>query len=216
MYRYLLLISLLLFSACFVSKGAKGSKKKEKKATIEYGMRHEEVLSLVTDRSERMVAEFNYPEGHMVAYQYARYGRASMKQAPYYMYFLNDTLVRKAPSDEDLLKGSKLALAEHKDMLAERAEREERMAEQEEARAAKERQLEKRRQEKEERAAEEEAARAARAERMEKMRDEQRAARTEHLEKTREYQRDTRKKEEPVRKEKKKKKRTYSDIDDTE
>src|ERR1044072_7771744 len=89
MYRYLLLLSLLLFSACFVSKGAKDSKKKEKKPTIEYGMTHEEVLSLITDRSERIVAEFNYPQGHLVAYQYARYGRASMKQAQQYMYFLN-------------------------------------------------------------------------------------------------------------------------------
>lgn len=121
MLRYLLLFSsLLMLSACFAQKKAK----KSEQARIEYGMTHDEVLTQIKDRSELMVGEFDYPEGHMVAYQYTRYGKAGLKAPKYYLYFLNDTLVRKS-DPEPLRKGSKLALQDHEDWLTEQAEQRE-------------------------------------------------------------------------------------------
>jgi hypothetical protein len=152
MLRYLLAFScLLLLSSCLIHKK---TRKKPEKPRIEYGMTHDEVLGQITDRSELVVGEFNYPEGRLVAYQYTRYGKAALKVPKYYLYFLNDTLVRKS-DPEPLRKGSKLALRDHREWLADQeAERELREAEtarrakQEEERARKAEEREQRREHK--------------------------------------------------------------------
>jgi hypothetical protein len=103
-------------------------------------MTHDEVREAVTDRSEVIVGEFNFPQGHMEAYQYARYGKAGLKAPKYYLYFLNDTLIRKS-DPESLKKGSKQALRDHKEWLLDQADRKA----EEEALAARRAQAEERR-----------------------------------------------------------------------
>lgn len=115
MLRYFFAFScLLLLSACFMHKGTKktASKAKPKQARLEYGMTREEVLELVKDRTEIMVAEFDFPRGHMVAYQYHLFGKAAFSKPRYYLYFMNDTLIRKS-EPEDLRKGAKRAIREY-------------------------------------------------------------------------------------------------------
>lgn len=111
MLRYVLALSaLVMLSACFAHKGAK--KTKARKATLEYGMTHDEVLALFKDRAEIIVGEFNLPRGHLVAYQYNLFGKAAFSKPRYYLYFMNDTLIRKS-APEDLRKGSKRAVREY-------------------------------------------------------------------------------------------------------
>jgi hypothetical protein len=96
------------------NKTAKRIKPKpvKKPKPFDYGQTREQVLANVTDRSELMVAEFNLPRGHLVTYQYTRYGKAGMKAPKYYLYFMNDTLIRKS-EPEDPRKGSKRAIREY-------------------------------------------------------------------------------------------------------
>jgi hypothetical protein len=124
MVRYLVAFSSVLFlSACiFHKKDAKTNKVKQTKLT--YGMTHEEALAAITDRSEIVVGEFNYAQGHLVAYQYTRYGKAGLKEPKFYLYFLNDTLFRKS-APEDLKKGARLALRDRREYYADLAEQEE-------------------------------------------------------------------------------------------
>ena len=108
MFRYLLIASLLLLSACFLQKSAK----KSKPDSFRYGTDREAVLKSITDRSELIVAEFNFPEGHLVTYQYTLYGREGLKAPKYYLYFMNDTLIRKS-EPEDLKQGARTAVREY-------------------------------------------------------------------------------------------------------
>jgi hypothetical protein len=125
MTRYCyLLICFFMLHACSAQKRAE----KSKQAALEYGMTHAEALAAITDRSEVLVGEFTFPEGQMQAYQYARYGAASLKVPKFYLYFLNDTLVRKSP-EEDLRAGAKLALKDHEQYLNDRVEEANRKAE---------------------------------------------------------------------------------------
>lgn len=142
MLRSLIITSscLLLLSSCVFHKKGTARKEKPRAVKLDYGMTHDEVREAVTDRSEVIVGEFNFPQGHMEAYQYARYGKAGLKAPKYYLYFLNDTLVRKS-DPESLKKGSKQALRDHKEWLTERAE----MREEQEALATKRAQDEERR-----------------------------------------------------------------------
>lgn len=134
MARYCyLLICFFMLHACSAQRRAE----KSKQSQLEYGMTHAEALAAITDRSEVLIGEFNFPEGHMEAYQYTRYGAASLKVPKYYLYFLNDTLVRKSP-EEDLRAGSRLALKDHRQYLADKAEAAQREAEAEERQAARE------------------------------------------------------------------------------
>jgi hypothetical protein len=107
MYRCLSLACLILLAACFTQKGAKKSQ-----AAWRYGMSRDAVLNRIKDRSELMVGEFNLPEGHLVAYQYSRFGRAGLKEPKYYLYFMNDTLIRKS-EPEDLRRGARIAVREY-------------------------------------------------------------------------------------------------------
>jgi hypothetical protein len=142
MIRSLIIISscILLLSSCIFHKKGTDRKEKPRPVKLEYGMTHDEVREAVTDRTEVIVGEFNFPQGHMEAYQYARYGKAGLKAPKYYLYFLNDTLVRKS-DPESLKKGSKQALRDHKEWLIDQAEE----REQKEAAALKRAQAEERR-----------------------------------------------------------------------
>src|SRR6188472_3129047 len=106
MLKYLALSGLLLFSACF------SSKKSTKTSNFQYGQTRDEVLKNIHGRTELMVAEFEYPQGHVVAYQYSRIGRTASQEGQYYLYFLNDTLIRRS-DPEELEAGAKLAVKEH-------------------------------------------------------------------------------------------------------
>ena len=126
---------LVLFSSCiFHKKGADHKDAKPKQARLVHGMTHQEVLDAVTDRSEVMVAEFNKPQGHLVTYVYTRYGKAGLKAPKYYLYFLNDTLIRKS-TPEPLRKGAREALREHREWLLDQAEEKERREAEAERRA---------------------------------------------------------------------------------
>jgi hypothetical protein len=142
MLRSLIIASscLIFLSSCIFHKKSTDNKEKPRPAKLEYGMTHDEVREAVTDRGEVLVGEFNFPQGHMEAYQYARYGKAGLKAPKYYLYYLNDTLVRKS-EPENLKKGSKQALRDHKDWLIEQADK----REEEEALAARRAQAEERR-----------------------------------------------------------------------
>lgn len=136
MYRLLLLLScILLLGACFAHKrmvkkpaaettteeqpqterrerhAARREPKPRKRSPFEYGTPRPDVLDAIKDRGELVVAEFNYPEGHLVAYQYTRYGKPASKDA-YYLYFMNDTLIRKS-EPEPLEEGAKRAIKEY-------------------------------------------------------------------------------------------------------
>jgi hypothetical protein len=108
MLRYFALAGLLLLSACFAQKGTR----KSGQPGIRYGMSRDSVLTRIKDRSEILVAEFNLPEGHLTAYQYSRFGRAGLKEPKYYLYFMNDTLIRKS-EPEDLRRGARIAVREY-------------------------------------------------------------------------------------------------------
>ncbi len=128
MYRYAAIVSLLLLSACFMHKKTpkaavaegeeqpvtvvKKSHKRESKparpkkpVAFRYGSTREEILPQTADRSELMIAEFNKPQGRLVVYQYSRFGKAAYKSGKYYLYFMNDTLIRKS-GEEDLREGA--------------------------------------------------------------------------------------------------------------
>jgi hypothetical protein len=75
-----------------------------------------------------MIAEFDYPQGHLVAYQYSRITRSDADNGRFYLYFMNDTLIRKSPPEE-LKAGAKIAVKEY---YANKREREIRMQEREE------------------------------------------------------------------------------------
>ncbi len=108
-----LLLGLLLFNAC----AAQNHAERKRQAALHYGMTHAQALAVIPNRSEIIIGEFSFPEGHMQAFQYTRYGNDAFKVPKYYLYFLNDTLVRKSP-EEDLREGAKLALQDHAAMLA--------------------------------------------------------------------------------------------------
>lgn len=108
MLRYFAIAGLLLLGACFTQKGTK----KSGHSAIRYGMSRDSVLASIKDRSEIMVGEFNYPEGHLVAYQYSRFGKAGLKEPKYYLYFMNDTLIRKS-EPEDLRRGARIAVRQY-------------------------------------------------------------------------------------------------------
>jgi hypothetical protein len=128
MFKYLALSGLLLFSACF------SSKKSTKTSNFQYGQTRDEVLKNIHGRTELMVAEFEYPQGHLVAYQYSRIGRTASQDGQYYLYFMNDTLIRRS-DPEDLEAGAKIGVKEYykkkKEMEARRLEMQERKQEQE-------------------------------------------------------------------------------------
>jgi hypothetical protein len=109
MFRNISLIVLIVLgaSSCFMQKSS--AKKKPKAPDYDYGDTHEQVRGIITDRNEVMIAEFNMPEGHMVTYRYDRFGKAKQKGDAFFLYFINDTLIRKS-RPEDLEKGSKLAV----------------------------------------------------------------------------------------------------------
>ena len=109
MFRNTALLLLLVIgaSSCFAQKGS--SKKRTKAPDYDYGDTHEQVLSIIKDRNEVKVAEFNVPEGHLETYLYERFGRAKFKGDGFYLYYINDTLIRKS-KPEDLEKGAKLAI----------------------------------------------------------------------------------------------------------
>jgi len=108
MTRYFPLAILLLLSACFLQKGAR----KSKPDTFRYGTSRDAVVNSITDRNEIMVAEFRVPEGHLVAYQYSLFGREGLKAPRYYLYFMNDTLIRKS-EPEELVQGARTAVREY-------------------------------------------------------------------------------------------------------
>jgi hypothetical protein len=109
MFRNITLVVLIVLgaSSCFMQKSS--AKKKPKAPDYEYGDTHEQVRSIIKDRNEVMIAEFNMPEGHVVTYLYERFGKAKAKGDGFYLYFINDTLIRKS-RPEDLEKGAKLAV----------------------------------------------------------------------------------------------------------
>ncbi len=135
MYRYVALASLLLLSACFMHKKTSKmpeaaaiaateeeqpavKKKKERPAkpkkpeAFRYGSTRAEIQPQTADRSELLIAEFNKPQGHMAVYQYSRFGKAAYKSGKYYLYFMNDTLIRKS-GEEDLREGARDAVDEY-------------------------------------------------------------------------------------------------------
>ncbi len=118
MYRYAALFGLLFLSACFLSRKstttttATAVAARKKTIPFRYGSPRDEILAQITDRSELMIAEFNYPQGHLVTYQYARFGKAGYKTSRYYLYFMNDTLIRKS-GEEDVVQGARKAIAEY-------------------------------------------------------------------------------------------------------
>ena len=122
MLKYLALSALLLLSACFSHKRSTSARpasrvaqpvvKTRKPAQFEYGRTRQEVLATITGRSEMMVAEAVYPQGKLVAYQYARYGKSMDEGTRYYLYFMNDTLIRKS-NPEDLRDGIRTAVREY-------------------------------------------------------------------------------------------------------
>ncbi len=142
---------------------AQSRSERKKAASLQTGITHAQALAAITDRHEILLAEFNFPEGKMKTYQYTRYGAAAFKVPKYYLYFLNDTLVRKS-SEEDLNEGARLALEEHRDYLREKARQEQRAAEaaaRKAARDAERHEQEQREAEKREQKEQEAAARAA-------------------------------------------------------
>ncbi|MBS1616309.1 MAG: hypothetical protein JST06_09365 [Bacteroidetes bacterium] len=110
-----LLLCLFLFNSC----AAQNHAERKLQSALHYGMTHAQALAVIPNRSEMILGEFNFPEGHMQAFQYTRFGNDAFKVPRYYLYFLNDTLVRKSP-EENLREGSKLALQEHASLLANR------------------------------------------------------------------------------------------------
>ena len=120
---------LLLLSSCFLHKHRRSNEAVEagtaeartsetktqrvrKPTAFQYGRTREEVLADIKDRSEIIVGEFNLPRGHLAVYQYNRYGRSPHKEPGYYLYFMNDTLIRKSVP-EDLMEGSELAVRQY-------------------------------------------------------------------------------------------------------
>jgi hypothetical protein len=128
MYKYLALSGLLLFAACGLAKKSTGS------GNFRYGQTHEQVLKSFEGRTELMIAEFNRPRGHLVAYQYSKIGRSASQEGQFYMYFMNDTLIRKS-APEDVQAGAEIAEREY---YKKKREQEQRMQEREEARLAQE------------------------------------------------------------------------------
>lgn len=137
MYRYAALVSLLLLSACFMHKktsktpdaaavaateeeqpAVKKKMRKERPAKpkkpepFRYGSTRAEILPQTTDRNELLIAEFNKPQGHMAVYQYSRFGKAAYKSGKYYLYFMNDTLIRKS-GEENVRTGAREAVEEY-------------------------------------------------------------------------------------------------------
>lgn len=110
MFRNITLVLLVVLgaSSCFLQKSS--AKKKPKGPDYDYGDTHERVRSIITDRNEVLVAEFNFPEGHMETYRYDRFGlKKHQKNDAFYLYYINDTLIRKSRI-EDLEQGAKLAV----------------------------------------------------------------------------------------------------------
>lgn len=113
MYRYAAFVFFVFIgSSCFLQRKSAAQKadtaredapkkkaRTRKPSPFQYGTPREEVLTAIKDRNELLIAEFSYPQGRLVAYQYKRYGKAGYQVAPYYLYFMNDTLIRKSSAE---------------------------------------------------------------------------------------------------------------------
>ncbi|MBS1644903.1 MAG: hypothetical protein JST36_07695 [Bacteroidetes bacterium] len=100
---------LLLFA------GAAFAQKKSKKPKLihyQLGMTHQEVLQEEPGRSEVLLAEMKKPQGKLEVYRYNLVGKPEAKQDPYYLYYMNDTLIRKS-EPEDMISGAEIAIKEY-------------------------------------------------------------------------------------------------------
>ena len=87
-------------------------KKKHKQSHYEPGMTHQEVLQEEPGRSELLIAEMNKSRGKLEVYRYNLVGKMEAKQDPIYLYYMNDTLIRKS-EPEDVMEGADLAIDEY-------------------------------------------------------------------------------------------------------
>lgn len=102
----------LCFVFLFVVASSFAQRKKQKQFHYEPGMTHQEVLQEEQGRSELLIAEINKSRGKMEVYRYSLVGKMEAKQDPYYLYYMNDTLIRKS-GPEDIEKGADLAIADY-------------------------------------------------------------------------------------------------------
>lgn len=87
-------------------------KKKQRQYHYQPGMTHQEVLQEEPGRSELLIAEMNKSQGKLEVYRYSLVGKMEAKQDPIYLYYMNDTLIRKS-GPEDVMKGADLAIEEY-------------------------------------------------------------------------------------------------------
>lgn len=110
------MMKLITFCSCLLllAGSAFAQKKSKKPKLIHYqlGMTHQEVLQEEPGRNEVLLAEMKKPQGKLEVYSYNLIAKPEAKQDPYYLYYMNDTLIRKS-EPEDMLAGAELAIKEY-------------------------------------------------------------------------------------------------------
>lgn len=88
------ILALLLFAGCAPYREIQTVKLQE-------GMTLPAVQAILKKKKDKTIAVKEYPFGRLAVYQYAHYEPwLGQVQDKYYLYFMNDTLIRYAPPEE--------------------------------------------------------------------------------------------------------------------